>query len=100
MSGTKEQIARLEQYREKLAEAEHRLREFQSDNQVEARDARRAWWLGQWMMLEDVINETALRSVREASSKLDEEWLFEDSLLEDDGFEVVLDGRARRKRTE
>ena len=100
MSGTKEQIALLEQYRDKLADAEERLRQFQSVEQVEARDARRAFWFGQWIMLVGTINETAMKWVREESSKQKENWLFEDALLEDDGFEVVLGGMGRRKRTE
>ena len=96
MSSTKERLARLDEYREKLAKAEQRLREFQSDEQVEARDARRAWWFGQWMMLEGRINQVALEWVRPESSKLKEDWLFEDLLLKEDSFEVTSYGRRKK----
>ena len=95
MAGTQEKIARLERYREQLTEAEQRLREFRSGKQLEAREAHRVKWLGR-VILREGISEGILSQVRRAAAVDKEEWLFEDMLLEEDGYERTSIGLRRR----
>ena len=95
MAGTQEQIARLEEYREQLAVAEQRLREFQSEEQVEARESYRARWIGR-LIIREGISEGILSRARQEASTAEEDWLFEDTLLEDEGYEITSIGLRRR----